>query len=979
MSEEKINAKKEESVTDKKTSSSVFDTTRVALNEAKGAISRMDRDIASQRAERERVAKEQSETARERMKENTRRATENAQRLASEREYGKSYKTRVSQIEKERQRAEKESEEERDTKRLILEKREREIEEHTRREAEVLNERRAKTERLLSLLTDTPKFVEKEEISTANTEAEEVLTEEAKTEEVAVAEPETVEAVLVEDDTELAEEKDVTEDTDTVKGEAQEPDSKNAENTEIIEDTEGIENTEKTNAQQKQEDGDTSRIVLSIPAVNVPIEYSEIEKKIEEECERERREHQHLKTEAIKRAGGVYADELRLIKEEEERYRRRLAEIRHKHYAQMREVNATAEMDGEANSYYEGDTQTFAPVPKTAGYYPYYMPYPVAIPRTELGVAPTYPDPVSLDGQRTMGVTNGGALPYVTRASTYPEVIGTGSYIPYVSTVDYSGTGYDLTDTPVSRKNVATSVDTTDKYAGLDGENLPYSDSDVDLSDMEEEEMQRVLSEYGDAQLSTSQDRAELKKAIGEAHKKEREILSRIKKLERKTKNASREEAIRLTVEKINLEKEICELAMDTLHSAVFVKSRADISRTKRWLNAQIVRYNSYIDEYEALTGAPMSRLSKNITRDILSGKLPRPIQNVYYVYEGDAVTDTPLALQQDATEDQLRFVKEYDEADRTTKRENKKAEKEEQKLLKAEKRESARQFAERMNSIKATCDKDVWLIKSRFEYNIAMLEAERDMKLYSFDLKPVDRDRSVATLNRMISKLKNNLSRAMRLEAEDNDRYYKLIIQNPTKEKVRKRARRDRLDAYKLRLEALISEREVLNARLLSLYGNPEGTKKGAKGSSQQKINTVKKRYARSIYRSQRRIAKRLEILHAPVDLKEKIFDLMNKKIESVAVIEGSRYKLRHLKLRGRARRDVRAEMQQAKRSVRLINKDITFLMKRAERHDQLYASDMAWVGWLVGVGVVLVIGFVVWYFAGDLIWQSIQGYMPK
>ena len=478
----------------------------------------------------------------------------------------------------------------------------------------------------------------------------------------------------------------------------------------------------------------------------------------------------------------------------------------------------------------------------------------------------------------------------------------------------------------------------------------------------------------------SSHNQIELEKRIRAARKDERGLLREIAKIERKQKKASYDENLHLIVRKIGLTKEICEISIDSLSFSVYAGAKKQIAKCRRWLIGNVNLYNSYVEEYERVSGKPLTHLSRSMADDIAEGRTPPPIQTVYFVH--DEVHETEFESSPDSVDfdrDRLDFLAFHDEEEKKRRKSELDAERKRSAEERKKRRESAKEFAEKISATKRHSERDLFLIKARYEHDIAALEAERALKINTFTVKGEKKSKDIREIERTIRRLNRNRKRAIKLEAADNSRYYQLKTLDLEKEKLPKRARRERLDSLRMRLDVLLSERENINDRLLSLYGGSEESGKRPTLGKDRKVGKIKKRYARYMYKRQRALARRVSRMHVPLDLKEKIFDLMNKKTESVTVIESTRYKLLSQRPKGAAKREMKRTIREAKRSIRLIDADIKFLVKRAEKHDMIYHEDVKWIYWLITIALVIGAGIAVWYFAGDAIWQYFSGLFGK
>ena len=419
---------------------------------------------------------------------------------------------------------------------------------------------------------------------------------------------------------------------------------------------------------------------------------------------------------------------------------------------------------------------------------------------------------------------------------------------------------------------------------------------------------------------------AQLNKTISAFYKEESASARRIQKIEARQKYADEEQNIALTVEKIAVQKELCELAVETLGACVCVSARGKASRQEKLLRTHIDRYNLYCEEYEKRAGRPLHRLDYGMIEDTMSGRISRPIPNVYYYgAEGGAVYNSS-----DAELDRLRRAEdEYAAIGREYERYI-----EDGGIIEptpAETRAFNKRNAERISAIRRATERDLLLVALRNEYRIEDLEARRDILLNSYGSDKGRVMRELRAIERTMSKVRAASRRSISIEREDNTRFYFLSALDPVSEKVKEGARRDRLASLRQRLEVLLSERESINERLIVLYGGSD--KKLRKAKVNRKAAAVRRKSARRTFKKQGDLARRIERFNVSSDMKEKAYLLLNQKTAAVAKADEIRYKITHLKPHGRARGELYSEFKRARKEIRRTDSEIRYMLRRLKK----------------------------------------------
>ncbi|MBQ2251504.1 MAG: hypothetical protein II329_00910, partial [Clostridia bacterium] len=404
------------------------------------------------------------------------------------------------------------------------------------------------------------------------------------------------------------------------------------------------------------------------------------------------------------------------------------------------------------------------------------------------------------------------------------------------------------------------------------------------------------------------------------------------------------------------------------LGSCVYLDAKEKCARFKRVLKTNIDKYNLLADEYEGASGRALEHLDYGIVDDVMAGKISRPIPAVYYYgSEDEAVYD-----HRDEEYDRIRRIEEEED---TVAREyerhldggiplN---------LSDSERATLAKRKNEKLSAIKRATERDVLLVGLRSEYALSELEAQRDIMVRSYGLDKRKMVKSIRTVERRIEKINRNTRKAVKIARENNSRYYLLCALDPADEKIKSGARRERLDALRARLNVLLSERESVNDRLIALYGGSDHSLK--KVNVSRKAAKVRRKSATAMYNSQRRLAKKIDKYRVPSDMKERAFDLLNKKTQAAATADECIYKLKKLRPVGRAKRELILEIKRARSAIKQLDREIRYMLRKLKRNQERYEDNKEWAGVLAFSFVVITIGVVLWVLFG----QNVTAYFAK
>ena len=460
--------------------------------------------------------------------------------------------------------------------------------------------------------------------------------------------------------------------------------------------------------------------------------------------------------------------------------------------------------------------------------------------------------------------------------------------------------------------------------------------------------------------------KSELPKSLNKYHKEKALLEKQLRITSKEQSKATIQKNAVLIVAKIGIQKEIIELTVETLMACIYAKSKLHLERQRHILEKCVAQYNGFCDEYEMLVGKPLPKISETMADDVAAGRVTAPIPNIYYPSDSSALSESGRDV------DSLRHAEElnasyggqyesHKEIERIIAEDGLYLETEEEAVIRKKER------AEKAEAVKRAIERDIFLIGLRNEYRLSDYLAQRDMISNSFSVDKKGKARKLDEIDKKISKERGHLKKAIKLERDDNTRYYALLMNEGQQLRVKKRSRSERLNALKMRLEVLLSEREQLNERLIALYGG--SGKKIPSGKISRKAAAIRKKHATIAYKKNKSLAAKIEKLKAPLDMKEKAFSILNKKIESAATIEESVYKLNKLKPKGEGRRELIADIKRAKQVIKQADADLKFLMKKMRKREEKYIADRNWGIFLGAVALLTVLGIALWVVFGDSI----------
>ena len=304
----------------------------------------------------------------------------------------------------------------------------------------------------------------------------------------------------------------------------------------------------------------------------------------------------------------------------------------------------------------------------------------------------------------------------------------------------------------------------------------------------------------------------------------------------------------------------------------------SDNKKTKSFkalLIEEIRAYNKFVTEYEVITGSHLTKASETIPQCIIEGKPYPVIPAISYTANDGTVRNSDAEVAAVA----LAAAESVDNAKKKAKKAKKNKEIVQKTALDAK-------IAEQAN-------KDVSVITKSCDFQISLLESDKDMTKYKFGESTNDIKKTKKAVDKKIAELKKNNKEALKLEAKDNERYYAVIKNDPgTMEIKKKKPNRTRIASLRTTMMGLLNKRDELNSKLLSIYN---GTEVNIDGSSlNQTWRQVKSDAAEKSIKKNAKLAKEIERLPASKSEKQKLYSLVNENVDAASTKALCEYRLK-------------------------------------------------------------------------------------
>lgn len=487
-------------------------------------------------------------------------------------------------------------------------------------------------------------------------------------------------------------------------------------------------------------------------------------------------------------------------------------------------------------------------------------------------------------------------------------------------------TGTSLTEAPYSIAD--------DIIAGRDYAVLPvltYSKESVSVSDERAEGDKVEL-------VSTRQ----FLKYAQKSDKSIAPLLEKYEILKAKKDKAIGQERVILILDSLSVKKSLIESECKVVSLAARSSSSRNLREARKILISEIDDYNSLVGEYESLTGKSLTYASHEMADVAAAGGECQSLPSISYT-----VNDPTKGGRED---------KNYQNANKNV--QNAAYNKNKVVLGALEKK------------ISEQSNKDLSVLTKRADFEVSLLESERDITRYRFGKPPRATRRRKKEIAAEIAHIKLAHKEALRYEEADNKRYYEAVRINPETERFEKNGVDIvRLSSIRSRIIMLLNTRDEINSQLIAIYTGNEVDHTGV--SVNQEWRRVKAEAADRVIAKDRKIARKVNRLPATPQEKRRIYAAMNKKLDAESTIALSLYRLKTEKLQKQEIKDLRADISKQRAISYRCAEDVNWMCEQIMRK---YGQRGSAAGWILGFLIILltVVGAAaafLWFFGQDIL----------
>ena len=391
----------------------------------------------------------------------------------------------------------------------------------------------------------------------------------------------------------------------------------------------------------------------------------------------------------------------------------------------------------------------------------------------------------------------------------------------------------------------------------------------------------------------------------------------------------------------INNQCLICEYYVERINVCTYSGANDLAKKNASNLMTELKRYNNLIAEYNEMTNSNIPYADRSITKRVLAGKPYEHLTRISYTFTG--TDQAPLKAKKSMKGkivQENRYLADI-------------------KLLNRRDEETAN---------------DLSVIDNRYKFESALLEGEKDIMAYKFAKNSIDDDKRKRYIKRKLKSLKKARAKAMKFETMDNNRYYRVLLTDTNLAPYSdNNAKKKRVNSIVYEVGNLLKKRDELNSKLNAIYSGPLGDIAGVGESDKWRDVKVSaaKRHAKKL-RSKANALKNSVPGFGDKKAKQ-VFtfnSLLDAKVENLATIDLCKYRLKKEKNNLINKASIRKDMREARRTIRLIDKEIRDQRKMIldDHYGPDATSDIMAVIALVIMACIGAVGFLHYYTDVDI-----------
>lgn len=290
----------------------------------------------------------------------------------------------------------------------------------------------------------------------------------------------------------------------------------------------------------------------------------------------------------------------------------------------------------------------------------------------------------------------------------------------------------------------------------------------------------------------------------------------------------------------------------------------------------------------------------------------------------------------------------------------------------------TAKKSKEKPLITKADMKADIRTVEAKIDYRCDKYGKSIELSEYRYGEQSKKDKRRLNNESSKLRAMKRGKRAVLNAARSDNARYLE-AANLKLGENGKSQSKSERAAELQERIRKLLLERKSINERLDSLYAEEELGGKRARGKSyrtrlsEYRLSEVKREFKRQ-GKNYRKVSK----FRVSPARKQSVYDAMNKKIELTGYLAECRYRLKHEKPKAAARKYLKSEISETKKSIKHSNSDIDYYLVKNGKRSAKTPSAKHQLIWLLVLLFIIAAGVAIYLFRAP-IFEWVKGVIAQ
>ncbi len=432
----------------------------------------------------------------------------------------------------------------------------------------------------------------------------------------------------------------------------------------------------------------------------------------------------------------------------------------------------------------------------------------------------------------------------------------------------------------------------------------------------------------------------DLRKFLNKSQKSENKLIKEQEEAHKKYLKSSLGTAKEHLRKCIEIEHQLLQSYVDDFIASLCVRNAKYIAHYDKKVTIQAEAYRTTLELWKSRTGESVPYVSKTLSADIKNGDIEK-------ILTIEPKEELPYKIRKkEEAKNMLQFAREE------------------------EKREEKAKLRElELKPVKDYDGGEVWItetqmkldlqtVRSKIEHRTERYVNYLELRTYRFG---EDTPKDKKTFKDRLKKLRDMRrgKRALLKYTKSNNAKLLAIANMNVSNLEQNEVKQERIEILHKRILSLLMERDEINLKLMSLYADENTGNSPRKNNQRRRIAKIRLKASKRAFKKQIRLYKMARKYRVPELHKDRIFEVMNRKIDLRAYLAECKYRKRHEKPTARkAKKILRKKMKDTKLRLKYAKMDFDRFMTKAGKRSRRTPDLKVQLFWFVILCCMIVIG---------------------